>query len=142
MGLEVLKKIEKIQERALRFLYNDFESSYKVLLEKYGHKTLHFKRIKALSCEIFKTLNDLNPSFMEDHLSLKEVSYEFRDESKLILPKFNTVRYGKNTFTYYGAHIWNLVPGSFKKTADINVFKSLLKTWEGPKCQCNLCDVF
>ncbi len=35
------KKIERIQERALRFMFNDHCSTYPALLEKCSHTTLH-----------------------------------------------------------------------------------------------------
>ncbi len=44
---------------------------------------------------------------------------------------------------YYGSHIWNLVPDEIKETADILYsFKSLIMTWEDPKCQRNMCNIF
>ncbi len=43
-------------------------------------------------------------------------------------PKFEKVTYGKNSFKYYGAHIWNLLPNEIKDTADILSFKSLIMT--------------
>ena len=112
-----------------------------VLLEKYGQKTLHFRRIKAIACEVFKSINDLNPTFMKEYMIPKEVPYDFRDDNKLVLPHFNTLTYGRNTFKYYGPHIWNILPANYKLATDMNAFKRLLKTWEGPRCQCNLCDV-
>ena len=57
-----LQKIEKIQERANRSLYNDHRSSYSELLEKSERCTMH----RVLCIEIFKTLRHLNPSFMSD----------------------------------------------------------------------------
>ncbi len=60
------RKIEKTQERALRFLLNDKTSSYVLLLEKNNSTTIHVRRIKAIACEIFKSLNDRNPSFMKE----------------------------------------------------------------------------
>ncbi len=44
-------------------------------------------------------------------------------------------------FKYYGAHIWNLLPNESKETADIVSFKSLIMTWEGPKCHSNMCNI-
>ncbi len=43
-------------------------------------------------------------------------------------PKFEKVTYGKNTFKYYGSHIWNLLPNEIKETAEILSFKSLIIT--------------
>ena len=36
-----VQKVEKIQERALRFLYKDNDSSYEVLLRRAGNKFMH-----------------------------------------------------------------------------------------------------
>ncbi len=49
--------------------------------------------------------------------------------------------YGKNTFKYYGSHLWNLLPNDIKKCMDLDTFKTLIMSWDGPMCQCNLCNV-
>ena len=46
-SMKSLQKIEKLQERALRFLYNDSKSSYNDLLQKSGRCTMQ---------EIYKTM--------------------------------------------------------------------------------------
>ena len=58
-------KIEKIQERALRLLLNDYDSQYPILLNKANKPTMEVKRFRALVIEIFKTLKILNPSYMK-----------------------------------------------------------------------------
>ncbi len=133
------KKIEKAQERALRFLLNDKTSSYAVLLKKSNSTTLHIRRIKAIACEVFKSLNNLNPSFMKDMFEIKEVPYDLRDSHILYQPIFKKITYGKNTFRYHSTHIWNLLPNDLKNSTSISSFKDLIKTWEGPQCQCLMC---
>ncbi len=49
--------------------------------------------------------------------------------------------YGLNTFSYYVAHIWNILPNNLKKCTSINSFKEMIKKWEGPKCQFSMWDV-
>ncbi len=51
--------------------------------------------------------------------NIKELKYSLRDSNIIFQPKFEKVTYGKNTFKYYGAHIWNLLPSEIKETADI-----------------------
>ncbi len=80
------RKIEKIQERAIRFLLTDKTSSYALLLEKSNSTTLHVRRIKAIACEVFKWLNDLNPSFMKEMFKKKDVVYDLRDSHRLYQP--------------------------------------------------------
>ncbi len=46
-----------------------------------------------------------------------------------------------NTFKYYGPHLWNLLPTDIKKCMDLDTFKTLIMSWDGLRCQCNLCNV-
>jgi hypothetical protein len=135
------KKIEAIQERALRFMFNDKTSTYAALLDKSNYTTLHIRRIKVIATEVFKSLNHLNPSFMNSMCQVKDIPYDLRDSNIMYQPRFDKITYGKNTFTYYSAHIWNMLPNNIKNTINITTFKSLLSTWEGPRCQCNKCSL-
>ncbi len=56
---------ETIQERALRFMLKDQISTYEQLQEKCNYATLHIRRLRIISTDVFKSLNNLNPSFME-----------------------------------------------------------------------------
>ena len=45
-------KLEKIQERALRFIYNNYSSSHSDLLKLSGTECLLVKRLKLMACEV------------------------------------------------------------------------------------------
>ena len=66
-----LKKIENLQKRALRFLYNDYEVSYEELLLKSDRATMNVNRLLILCVEICKTISNLNSKFMRDLYSLR-----------------------------------------------------------------------
>ena len=74
-----------MQKRALRFLHDDFEASYKDLLSKGGKSKMNVRRLRTLCVEIYQTLNDLNPSFMNKIFKLKINGREVRDKYKLNL---------------------------------------------------------
>ena len=59
-----LNKIENLQKRAVRFLLDDYGSTYEDLLEKSGYPNMNLKRQRTLCIEIYKTLNKLNPGYM------------------------------------------------------------------------------
>ena len=61
-----MQKIERIQERALRFILNDYNLDYDSLLVKSDNVTVEVKRMRSLCNEVFKTLNGLNPVYMKD----------------------------------------------------------------------------
>ena len=46
----------------------------------------------------------------------------------LSVPRFRTVTYGGRAFPIPGPRLWNELPDSLRKAADINAFKSQLKT--------------
>ena len=48
------KKMEKMQERALRFIYEDFNSDYDTLLLKSGLPSLKIRPLRMIAIEIFK----------------------------------------------------------------------------------------
>ena len=80
-----LNEIENLQKQALRFLHDDFEASYKDLLSKGGKSKMNVRRLRTLCVEIYQTLNDLNPSFMNKIFKLKINGREVRDKYKLNL---------------------------------------------------------
>ena len=54
------KKVEQIHEKCLKFLPNDYLSSYVELLEKSLSVSMETKRLRRIVYEIFKTLSNLN----------------------------------------------------------------------------------
>ena len=54
-------KIEKLQKWALRFVFNDFTSSYDNMLEKAELTTLTLFRITTLALEVYKALHGHSP---------------------------------------------------------------------------------
>ena len=46
-----IRKIEQIQIRRLRTLYNDFGGDYKTLLDKSGERSIDVKRLRTLTLE-------------------------------------------------------------------------------------------
>ena len=59
-GVQNTRKLEKLQERALRFVYLDKVSSYDDLLTKANLTTLHLGRLNMLATEVYKSVHILN----------------------------------------------------------------------------------
>ena len=90
------KKIENLQKRALRFLLNDYESSYEKLLEKSDKSRINLRSHRSLCLEVFNTVYELNPNFMNDLFQLRESNRPVREKYRLNLnvPKTNQVKFG------------------------------------------------
>ncbi len=49
-------KKENVKKRALRFVYNDFTSSYEELLAKRNYSTLYITRLRYIATELYKCI--------------------------------------------------------------------------------------
>ncbi len=67
------KKIEKVQEKPLRYVLNDFNNTYSNLLHTASKSTLFLARLRILAFEIFKTLNNMSPLYVKDVLFKKKL---------------------------------------------------------------------
>ena len=133
------RKIEKIQERGLRFVYNDTKSSYSELLIKSDKNMLYIERLKRIALFVFKCINEIGPSSVHDLFTEKPLSFILRDPYKVKQPKVKTTKFGLHSLRYSGAALWNKLPSELKQIIDIDNFKYLLKTWNGPSCKCGVC---
>ena len=59
-------RVNKVNVRALRIVYQDYASSFTELLEKDNSTTIHKRNIQLLATEIFKVKNGLSPPFMSE----------------------------------------------------------------------------
>ena len=128
-----LKKIENLQKRALRFLYKSCNTSYEDLLLKSNFSSKDVKRLRTLSVEIFKTLNNLNPSFMNEIFSLRQKDRPVRQkyELNLDIPSYNQVTFGRKALTFFGPKTWNSLLYHIKSAENLASFKTMVKFWNG-----------
>ena len=61
---ESINKMQKIQERALRFVLKYSSSDYNILLSKCGVDSFRISSLKAMAVEIYKNLNDKSPEYL------------------------------------------------------------------------------
>ena len=97
LSAKALQKIEKIQERALRFLFNDHCTSYSDLLLKSELCIMHVSRLRVLCIEVFKTLKNIKPSFMHDIFKIKSSIFSQRNPNDLQHYRPNQVTFGSNS---------------------------------------------
>ena len=93
-------------------MYNDFESSYEHLLNKSNMTTLYNTRCKHLLLEVFKSLNGLNPSYIQELFALKQTKYNLR-KTALVKSHIRTQTYGKNSISHEGTILWSLLDSEF-----------------------------
>ena len=121
------RKIEKIQERGLRIVFQDTSSGYEYLLDKSGLKTQEESRLQSILIEVYKALNGLSPLYVSNLFKEKHSNYDLVRKNQLTLVHHRTKAYGLQTFSHQGARMWNALPNSFKDIEQITVFKNSIK---------------
>ena len=81
-----LQMMEKIQERVLRFLHNDYKSDYSTLLKISESVSMEVKRMRYLFVEIYKTLSNLSPNYMKDIFQVQQSAYSSRRPHNILVP--------------------------------------------------------
>ena len=96
-------------------------------------------RQRTLCIEIFKTINNLNPPFMQSIFSSRTSKHPSRNPNNLNHFRPNQVTFGSKSLKAMGPQIWNCLPNELKSADNLNKFKSMIKQWDGPSCKCNVC---
>ncbi len=126
------KKMERIQKQALRYVYNNYSSSYEELLDKSNRPTLYVQRLRSILNILYKSLMKQGPIYVQDLFVINEHSRSKR-YFPLVQPQFKTQRYAFNSFAYQASHHWNLLDNCFKDFSD-------LAKWQ-PLCGCATCEM-
>ena len=131
------EKIDKIQERTLRLLYNDSCSSYSSLLLKAERPTMEVSYLWRLAIEAFKTLKSLNPDFT--HTFFKQGWHSARRKNDLVINRVKTTTFGEKSLKTLGPKIWNSSPEDVKDLTSLPKFTEFIKTWYRTEQKCNIC---
>ena len=110
-------------------MLEDYWSFYERMLEKFIRLPMGVKRNYKLYVEIYKTLNDLNPSLMKEIFELRLCSRAIREQYKLNLniPRKKQATFGTKSLEIIDPKIWNNISYHIKSSENLNVFKNLIK---------------
>ena len=100
---------------------------------------LHYMLVRLIATESFKILHKMTPVYLQDLLSYKNSAYSFRYDNLVDVPRVRTTKYGKSTFRYEAAGVWNSLPNELRKVEDFREFMRLVDTCGGAACKCSLC---
>ena len=121
-------KINRLHERALRIVYSDFKSFFEGLHMKDNSFSIHERNIQSLAKEIYKFLNGLSPSFLNNvfHKNISN-SYDTRNHKKFDSRNPRKVRYGTETTSYIARKIWSKVAKTMKMRSSLESFKTKIR---------------
>ena len=96
----ITAKLEKVNERALRFVFNEKQMSYCELLGKIGLPSLANQRLAKIVCTVFKAIDShLAPRSIKELFGHRNSHYDLRGNDILKLPKANTTTYGLKSWS-------------------------------------------
>ena len=79
---------------------------------------------------VFKSLNNLAPSYLVDMLELYIPVRTLRStDQRLLIEKSARTRYGERAFSVTGPALWNRIPAYLRFQSDVICFKRDLKTY-------------
>ena len=102
-----MKKVNKIQERYLRLMKNNYELSYEELLNLSNEISPHQRCLNSLMTEAYKCLNGISPDIMNYALVVSKHQYNTRHYNRFVTDRPKTDRYGQHSIPYRANQIWN-----------------------------------
>ena len=72
-------RINRLHEKAVRVVYEDFDSSFEKLLRRDSSTTLHQQNLEKLMTEIFKVKNGIASELMKGVFESAVVPYNMRE---------------------------------------------------------------
>ena len=100
---------------------------------------MHVKNINRNAIEMFKVSNKLTIPLMNEIFVKRNNAYNLRKPSEFVRPKVHSVFHGKESISYLGPQIWDMIPVEMKNLKTISAFKREVKNWKLENCPCRLC---
>ena len=131
-------KIQEIHHKALKVVYKS-NKNYDELLRDNKEFSIHQRHLRALICEVFRSLKNLNPEFMWSYFVFKNITSNIRNGPLLRLASAKSTSYGINSVLFRACVLWNSLPQSVKDSESIAELKTKMKNLGNIDCLCILC---
>ena len=105
-------KINQIQERGLRIIYNNKLSSIPDSLDKDNSVTIHHRNIRILATETFKVLHGLSQPLINYVFMERNCNYDLQGNNFLNRRRVNSVRFGTESVFFSSKNMRHLPKGN------------------------------
>ena len=128
LSAQLSDKLQKLQNRAARAITRtNYDTRSSFLRNLLGWESLDIMRKRQKAILVFKALNGLTPSYLQNLFTKAKYSYHFRNADNILsLPKPRT-NFLKRSFMYSGASLWNSLPVELRTINSLGVFKKSVK---------------
>ena len=135
-------RINHLQERALRIVYNDNELTFEDLLKKDNSVSIHHKNIRLLGIELYKVKNNLSTHLMSEIFNLRNIDYNLRSQTDFKQGSVNMVNYGLKSLRYLAPKIWDIIPLEIRNSGSLTEFITNIKSWIPKNCPCTVFRIY
>jgi hypothetical protein len=84
--------------------------------------------MRTIALETFKIINKKSPLFIQDLFIIKNNLYNFRYTNIAEVPRPRTSNYGKKSFRYEAAQVWNSLPNEARIMTSFDQFKKYINS--------------
>ncbi len=102
----------------LKYIYNDFMSTYGELRKRAERPVMYVQRVRAILIEVYKAYFNIGPKYMCDIFKKPNHIYSTRNKM-LVQPTCLSFNNGIHSFRYEGARLWNLLDPHFKEVNSV-----------------------
>ena len=137
------RKINRLHKRCLCIVYNDKQSSFRMLSEKDSFVSSHDKNIQCLANEIYKVSSRLSPPVVSNISSQKNCHpCNLRLNSHVSRPLIRSGFHGTESISYFGSVIRDILPDSYKNLSNYSIFQNRIQKRKLGNCPCRLCRIY
>ena len=123
------EKLESLNKRALRVVFNDRESTYTQLLDRKAATSLYNLRVQNMLITIHKCIHiNFFPAYLKDLLTLRLTVYSLRGTDILSSCRPAFTSYGLHSFKYFACKTWNSLPENIRTESILAGFKRLIRS--------------
>ena len=125
------RKLERLQERALRAVFNNTSDTYETLLQKAKLTTLYNRRLQDILILMHKVKSGLTPTYLTDLFQLnceqeRESNYNLRN-SDFRRVHYRTVTHGKHSISHLGPSLWAKLSKKERTIKSLPEFRAMIR---------------
>ena len=114
--------LERVQERGLRAVFNDKQSSHQQLLVKAKLPSLYNRRLQDICILMYEVKHNLRPRTICDIFLTNNHTYNLRQKD-FYQPSFNTVTHRKHSISNLGPRLWGKIPSKDRSAASLSFLR-------------------
>ena len=78
--------------------------------------------MRTIALKTFKIIHKKSPLFLQDLITIKYNIYNVRYINTADIPRPRATKYGKNSFRYEAARLWNTLPSKIRHMSSFDQF--------------------